>query len=70
MNSQAVGQDVADRISVDIEGLREEIENAYPDDRFWRELSLAQKIRLLVQDGLYKAKSHKSRPDDSKPLGS
>ncbi len=43
---------VADRVPVDIQGLREEIEAAYPPETFWSELSLSQKIRHLVQLGL------------------
>ncbi|MDM9384226.1 hypothetical protein QUB80_26470 [Chlorogloeopsis sp. ULAP01] len=54
---------MAKRISVDIEGLREEIERAYSNDKFWCQLSLAQKIRILIQDGLEKAKTQESKPN-------
>ena len=50
---------VADRVPVDIQGLREEIETAYPPETFWSELSLSQKIRHLVQLGL----KHKDDPE-------
>jgi hypothetical protein len=52
---------VADRVPVDIQGLRDEIENAYPPETFWRELSLSQKIRHLVVLGL----KHKDDSDSS-----
>jgi hypothetical protein len=54
---------MAKRISVDIEGLREEIERAYSNDKLWCQLSLAQKIRILIQDGLEQAKNQQSKPN-------
>ncbi|MCX7596521.1 MAG: hypothetical protein N2235_22785 [Fischerella sp.] len=49
------------RISVDIESLKEEIEQAYSKDQFWCQLSLAQKIRTLIQDDLDKIKSQQNK---------
>ena len=43
---------MADRVTVDIEGLRERIDEAYSDNPLWSELSLAQKLRRLILDGL------------------
>jgi len=43
-------QAVADRVTVDIEGLRESIETAYSDNPLWVELSLSQKLRRLIQE--------------------
>lgn len=47
----------ADRVSIDITGLREQIEN-YQQDLLWQELTLSKKIRVLIQEGLA-ARSHK-----------
>lgn len=44
----------ADRAYVDIEGLRLLIEQAYPDNPAWQKLSMAQKIRLLLEERLKK----------------
>jgi len=38
---------VADRVTVDIEGLRDEIETAYSSNPLWAELSLSQKIAAI-----------------------
>jgi len=46
------GQTVADRVTVDIEGLREAIEIAYSSNPLWIELSLSQKLRRLIQERL------------------
>ncbi|MEM9949166.1 MAG: hypothetical protein AAF810_24290 [Cyanobacteria bacterium P01_D01_bin.36] len=43
---------VADRVTFDIEGLREQIDAAYSDNPLWERLPLAQKLRLLVEDRL------------------
>ena len=43
---------VADRVTVDIEGLREEIESAYAENPLWQQLSLSQKLRRLIQERL------------------
>ena len=54
---------VADRVTFDIEGLREQIDAAYSDNPLWERLPLAQKLRLLVEERLKeieKAKESKS----------
>lgn len=54
---------VADRVTFDIEGLREQIDAAYSDNPLWERLPLAQKLRLLVEERLKeieKAKENKS----------
>ena len=43
---------VADRVTFDIEGLREQIDAAYSDNPLWERLPLAQKLRLLVEERL------------------
>ena len=54
---------VADRVTFDIEGLREEIETAYADNPLWERLPLAQKLRLLVEERLEEIK--KTKPEKS-----
>jgi hypothetical protein len=54
---------VADRVTFDIEGLRDKIDEAYADNPLWERLPLAQKLRLLVEERLKeieKAKESKS----------
>lgn len=47
---------VPDRINVDIEGLREEIAKAHASNPLWSKLSLAQKLRQLLEEALQAAK--------------
>ena len=54
---------VADRVTVDIEGLREEIETAYSDNPLWAELSLSQKLRRLIGERLELLKSERDIKD-------
>ena len=56
---------VADRVTVDIEGLREDIEAAYSDNPLWEELSLSQKLRRLIQERLNEIKQQKSGSNSS-----
>jgi hypothetical protein len=65
MNRKGYINIVADRVTVDIEGLREEIEAAYSDNPLWEELSLSQKLRRLIQERLneIKQKRNKSESD-------
>lgn len=63
---QEMAGDVADRVTVDIEGLREEIEAAYSENPLWEELSLSQKLRRLIQERLREIKADK-QDDASKP---
>jgi len=59
---------VADRVTVDIEGLRDDIETAYADNPLWEELSLSQKLRRLIQERLNTIKQEKSgsKPEKGK----
>lgn len=59
MDSGRRSQAVADRVTVDIEGLREEIEAAYADNPLWEELSLSQKLRRLLQERLDELKQER-----------
>ncbi|MEM6256664.1 MAG: hypothetical protein AAF821_27495 [Cyanobacteria bacterium P01_D01_bin.156] len=56
---------MADRISVDIEGMRDEILEAYADNPLWSELSLSQKIRRLLRERLDLLKQECDRADAS-----
>ena len=52
---------VADRVTFDIEGLREKIDTAYADNPLWERLPLAQKLRLLVEERLNEIEKVKER---------
>ncbi|MEW6496373.1 MAG: hypothetical protein AB1589_28195 [Cyanobacteriota bacterium] len=43
--------DMANRVPVNLEGLRERIEHARSDSA-WKELSLSKKVRILLQERL------------------
>lgn len=58
---------VADRVTVDIEGLREEIEAAYFDNPLWEELSLSQKLRRLIRERLNEIKQNRTLSTDPGP---
>jgi hypothetical protein len=51
---------VADRVTFDIEGLREDIDAAYAENPLWARLSLAQKLRMLVEERLEAIKKEKA----------
>ena len=51
---------MADRVTVDIEGLRDDIEAAYSDNPLWEELSLSQKLRRLIQERLNEIKQERT----------
>ncbi len=55
---------VADRVTVDIEGLRDAIEAAYSENPLWEELSLSQKLRRLIQERLNAIQQAKTSSDD------
>lgn len=57
---------VADRVTVDIEGLRDEIEAAYSENPLWEELSLSQKLRRLIQERLSTIKQERSNSQPEK----
>jgi hypothetical protein len=54
MESQLIRQSsiVADRQTVDIEGIRDRIVKVYEDNHLWDKLSMAQKLRQLIEEGL------------------
>ena len=52
---------VADRVTFDIEGLREQIEAAYSENPLWERLPLAQKLRLLVEERLAEIQKSKEK---------
>lgn len=52
MNDQLERMTVADRQSVDIEGLRERIVKLHEGNTMWERLAMSQKLRLLVEKGL------------------
>jgi uncharacterized protein YkuJ len=59
---------VADRVTVDIEGLRDEIETAYASNPLWAELSLSQKLRRLISERLEELKQDSSaKKQEGKP---
>jgi hypothetical protein len=41
-----------DSASVDIDGLRDQIENHRPWDKLWKSLSLSKKLRYLIEEAL------------------
>ena len=43
---------MSDRVTFNIEGLREQIEAAYADNPLWEHLPLTQKLRLLIEERL------------------
>jgi len=58
---------VADRVPVDIEGLRDRIAKAHADNHLWAELSLSQQLKQLIKEALEAAedKNKKGRKDGS-----
>ena len=55
---------MADRVSIDIEGLRDGIESA-KDDPLWQELSLSKKVRILLQQQLAQIEKEKTSKSES-----
>lgn len=49
---------MADRVPVDIEGLRDRIASAYDDNPLWSKLSLSQQIRQLIEYALDAIEHH------------
>jgi hypothetical protein len=52
MESSRVSRFVADRVPVDIEGLRERVAKAHASNPLWEKLSLSQQLRQLIEEGL------------------
>jgi NTP pyrophosphatase (non-canonical NTP hydrolase) len=48
---------VADRVPVDIEGLRERVAKAHAKNPLWEKLSLSQQLRALIEEALEVAES-------------
>lgn len=61
MDSLRANRVVADRINVDIEGLRDRIEKAYANNPLWDKLSMAQKLRQLLEEGLEAAEEKQKK---------
>jgi hypothetical protein len=53
---------VPDRVNVDIEGLRQEVNEAYADNQLWDKLSLSQKLRTLIEERLKQIKEERAKP--------
>jgi hypothetical protein len=58
------GMSKQDRLSIDLKGLRERIET-HSSDPAWKALSLAKKIRLLIETALDQGESAKSQNSTS-----
>ncbi|PSB17648.1 hypothetical protein C7B76_09525 [filamentous cyanobacterium CCP2] len=52
MESSQTNRTVADRVPVDIEGLRDRIAKAHDDNPLWEKLSLSQQLRQLIEERL------------------
>jgi hypothetical protein len=52
---------VPKRVSVDIEGLEQDIETCR-DDPAWKQLSLAAKLRVLIEERLQDYKAQQEKP--------
>jgi hypothetical protein len=50
---------VADRINVDIDGLRDRINKAHADNPLWEKLSVSQKLRQLIEERLGQLEAEK-----------
>ena len=61
MESVRQSRTVADRVPVDIEGLRERVANAHSDNPLWSKLSLSQQLRQLIEDALEAAEKNKKK---------
>jgi hypothetical protein len=60
MNAERV-RVVADRVPVDIEGLRERVAKAHAENPLWTKLSLSQQLRALIEEALEAAESQESK---------
>jgi hypothetical protein len=58
---------VADRQNVDIDGLRDRIVAVYADNPLWEKLSMAQKLRALVEEGLNASEAKQTNFVNSPP---
>lgn len=49
---------VADRVPVDIEGLRDRVAKAHASNPLWEKLSLSQQLRQLIEEALAAAEKN------------
>ncbi|UBF27467.1 hypothetical protein K9N68_05845 [Kovacikia minuta CCNUW1] len=61
MESNRVTRFVADRVPVDIEGLRERVAKAHASNPLWEKLSLSQQLRQLIEEGLEVAETRQDK---------
>ena len=54
-----VSKTVADRVPVDIDGLRERVAKAHNENPLWEKLSLSQQLKQLIEEALEVAESRK-----------
>ena len=58
---------MANRASVNIEGLEEDIEAAYSHNRLWARISLAEKLRILIEERLEQLKTERENGLGNQP---
>jgi len=63
MDAVRASRIVADRVPVDIEGLRERVAQAHADNPLWEKLSLSQQLRQLLEEALAAAETKQKKPD-------
>lgn len=56
-------KDSRDRVSINLEGLRDKIWN-FRDDASWRSLSLSKQVRILIETALGIDSTKKTHQDD------
>ncbi|HEY9734908.1 MAG TPA: hypothetical protein V6D06_01455 [Trichocoleus sp.] len=49
---------MADRVPVDIEGLRDRVAKAHASNPLWEKLSLSQQLRQLIEEALAAAEKN------------
>lgn len=60
---------MTDRVTINLTGLRERIENAVPNS-LWKELSLARKIKILLQERLEQIEQEQQNQKNPSPAES
>lgn len=61
MNENPKEKVVADRVPVDIDGLRDRIATAHAKNPLWVKLSLSQQLRQLLEEALDQAESSQGK---------
>lgn len=56
---------VADRQNVDIEGLRDRIVTVYAKNPLWEKMSMAQKLRVLLEERLDAVEAEQAKTNKS-----